>query len=118
MAVMLKRGIIYPDYQDEYVKNRFGNDYDWSFDNEEWTTITVNDILFYDGDGGAMKTIFVGIPKETDKDEINPYDNENGEIFRELCKCYAEKNNLDWYGDREGCINAMLDSLKENEDDN
>jgi hypothetical protein len=62
--------------------------------------------------GGIM------VCEDCDIDGINPYDNENGEIFRELCKCYAEKNNLDWYGDREGCINAMLDSLKENEDDN
>tara|TARA_R110002020_G_scaffold101897_1_gene239626 strand:- start:51 stop:245 length:195 start_codon:yes stop_codon:yes gene_type:complete len=55
-----KEEIIMSNYQDEYIRKQFGDDYDWSLEKEEWSTDLI-EVKFSDGET-IINAVWVGIP--------------------------------------------------------
>ena len=59
-------GPIYSKYQDDYITDKFGAEYDWTFEKESWATV-FHKVIFSDGKE-TTNGVWVGLREEEDED--------------------------------------------------
>mgnify|MGYP003657286107 CR=1 FL=1 len=60
-------GPIFDKYQDDYIMEKFGDEYDWSIQKEPWSTF-FHDVLFSDGEN-TINGVWVGLREDRDAEE-------------------------------------------------
>ena len=94
----VKFKVIHSKDQDNYIKQKYGNEYDWSFEQEEWTKKCLN-VRFSDGES-VIKKVWIGVKNQNQFIAWT----ENDFCDRDTCYFCDEENDGDWVDGQEDAV--------------
>jgi len=78
-------GPIFHKYQDDYITEKFGDEYDWTLKKESWSTF-FHDVLFSDGEN-TINGVWVGLREDRDAEEEEEICPSCGDQWTEATRC-------------------------------